>query len=160
MGISRKSCLRLSKVTLDRLAKERIPIGHSPKQGGFIFCRRPRAIFDIYIFILFNTLMAEIATYRCSDRQCGFVLRLSRDFPLWKEHTPPQLKSPANAVSAKEYVLRYRSESFCKVCRSVVEYSDAYGCFNCNAEVPREHAAQECPRCTDGTLSMPHLLVY
>ena len=104
--------------------------------------------------------MAEIATYSCSNTRCKLTLRLSRDFPLWQKHTPPELKSPANGISAKEYVLRYRSESFCKFCRAVVEYTEENCCFTCNAEVPTEHAAAECPRCKEGTLSMPHLLVY
>ena len=86
--------------------------------------------------------MADIATYRCSNRQCLLTLRVASDFPVWNE--------------ARTSVVRYRSETFCTVCNKVVEYmGDA--CAVCAGKVIADNLGRACPRCAVGSLAMPHL---
>lgn len=86
--------------------------------------------------------MADIATYRCSNRQCLLTLRMASDFPVWNE--------------ARTSIVRYRSETFCTACNKVVEYAgDA--CVACASGVIAGNVGRACPRCAVGSLSMPHL---
>src|SRR4051812_23014492 len=104
--------------------------------------------------------MAEIATYTCSNLRCMFTVRLSRDFPVWRTDTPKELRTLSVHPSAREYITRYRSESFCGRCRNVVEYTEAHTCARCDTQVHTEHFSKPCPQCHKGTLAMPQLSVY
>ena len=104
--------------------------------------------------------MAEIATYLCSNLTCRLEMRLARDFPVWHNHTPRELRTPAVHPSARSYVARYRSESYCASCKTTVELTIEGTCAQCSSLVRSEHMGTLCPRCNVGTLSMPHLRVY
>lgn len=88
--------------------------------------------------------MAELATFMCSNRQCLLTLHMAHDFPVWDK--------------ARTAVVRHRSETFCTACNKVVEYADA-ACLVCSSEVVVENLGRPCPRCSSGTLAMPHLSV-
>jgi hypothetical protein len=89
--------------------------------------------------------MAEIATFKCSNRECRLTVRMAQDLPIWDE--------------AKENITRYRSETFCIKCNKVAEYTANNTCTVCFAEVTAQNIGRSCPRCKAGTLAMPLLSV-
>lgn len=88
--------------------------------------------------------MAEIATFKCTNRKCLLTLYVARDFPVWDQ--------------ARTAVVRHRSETFCIACNKVVEYADDL-CAVCAGSVITENLGRACPRCTTGSFSMPHISV-
>jgi hypothetical protein len=105
--------------------------------------------------------MAEIATYKCSNNLCGFLVRLSRDFPLWHNDTPRHLRSLSVAPQAHEYIVGTRSEVLCHNCQKVADQMSTGYCTHCKSEdVHQEQLGRICPRCGVGVFSMPKLSVY
>jgi hypothetical protein len=104
--------------------------------------------------------MAEIATYRCPDDKCRFVVRLSKDFPVWHQETPRHLRTLAVSPAAAEYVIGYRSESYCVDCRQVVNASADGSCAKCNGtNAFAEQSNRTCPQCLRGTLFIEDLKI-
>ncbi len=86
--------------------------------------------------------MADIATFKCSNRQCLLTVHVANDFPVWDE--------------ARTTVVRRRSETYCTTCNKVVEYADT-ACTVCASEVVVDNLGRACPRCAKGSFAMLHL---
>ncbi len=105
--------------------------------------------------------MAEIASYICSNLKCRFAMRVSREMPLWKPGTPRALQSLSVRPEAQSFVLKYRSELFCHVCRTVVEHQDTKSCNACGAiDLRDEQVGKPCAQCPIGVFEMKKLIVY
>ncbi len=104
--------------------------------------------------------MAEIATYRCSDAKCRFVVHLSRDFPLWHPETPASVRALNVSPAAEAYVTGLRSDAFCIDCRSIVNISPDKSCATCeSSEVYGELLGRTCGQCVRGTFFIEALMV-
>ena len=104
--------------------------------------------------------MPEIATYKCSNYQCGLTLRLSKNFPVWHSHTPKEIRLRPGHPSAGAFIERLRSESFCLNCKKVVEYAEPNTCKACEGPVEAEQLGAACPLCGQGVMMMPRLSLF
>ncbi len=104
--------------------------------------------------------MAEISTYKCSNRKCSFVVRLSSDFPLWHPDTPKEMRTLPIHPSATSYVTRLRHEALCSACHSVVEQTTSAQCSRCLGVTMLITTQSECPRCKSGSFSLTNLSVF
>jgi RNA polymerase subunit RPABC4/transcription elongation factor Spt4 len=95
--------------------------------------------------------MSCINNYKCSNKECGFELNLSKISPVWKNGTPEDEKMlPARP----EYVLERVSMEFCKACKEVVTVESAtYICPNCASAHTFLKDDETCPMCNVGTVS-------
>lgn len=78
--------------------------------------------------------MAEIATYKCSNNLCVYVVRLSRG-------------------------INNRTELLCHGCIKVVTQTPENLCPACDTELHLEPLNRPCPRCNVGILTMPYFSV-
>jgi ribosomal protein L33 len=104
--------------------------------------------------------MPEIATYRCNNYLCRLTLRLSRNFPVWLAHTPYEVRLKPRAISSKTYIERLRSESYCRACKKVVEYTSDQACASCASKIETEQLGAPCPRCQQGVFTLPQLSIF
>lgn len=105
--------------------------------------------------------MAEIATYQCTNLKCRYIIRVSREFPVWHPDTPLSVRTLSKSPSAAPYVLKYRSELFCHRCRKIVEHTGDTTCALCGAtDVREEQTGKSCAQCTQGFFEMTKLTVY
>ncbi len=74
--------------------------------------------------------MGEIATYKCSNNFCVYVVRLSRG-------------------------INDRTELLCHGCMKVVAQAPGSLCPSCDTELHLEPLNRTCPRCKAGVLTMP-----
>jgi hypothetical protein len=101
--------------------------------------------------------MATVHIYRCTENQCHFMLRLGKEFPLWHESTPIELKKLPLSNASKEFVVGYRSESFCRYCKKTVESNADMVCTNCTRSgIYEDEGGRLCPQCFSGRLSIQH----
>lgn len=105
--------------------------------------------------------MAEIAAYQCTNLKCRYSVRLSREFPVWHPDTPQSMRSLSPSQDARSYILKYRSELFCHICRKVVDYRESLSCGACGADNLREEQiGKACAQCATGVFEMTRLIVY
>jgi len=104
--------------------------------------------------------MSEIATYRCTNYLCRLTLRLSRNFPVWLTHAPKEVRLAPSLASSKDFIERLRSETYCRACKKIVEYTAAGTCAVCEENIEVEQLGQSCPRCAQGVFTMPQLSIF
>lgn len=104
--------------------------------------------------------MAQIATYRCTDKLCRLTIHLSQEMPVWHPDTPRELRAITVSAQAEPYVARYRSEAYCHDCRTIQESSADNRCRRCaRGTAPMEQAGLLCPQCKRGAFFIEHLIV-
>src|SRR5665213_2021735 len=101
--------------------------------------------------------MAMIKTFRCTDYQCRFTVRIAQEFPVWHPQTPMQMKKLPVPAGSREYVVGYRSELFCRYCRKIVESNAELVCPHCErGGLYEDEGGRSCPQCLSGRLSIQH----
>ena len=99
--------------------------------------------------------MAKINTFRCTGRECRYVIRTVEGFPVWHSHTPKQLRKLPVPPMSREYVAGYRSELLCRYCKKTVDAGDDLVCPRCmRGGIYINEAGHLCPQCVVGTLSL------
>lgn len=68
--------------------------------------------------------MSATLTYICSNKDCDFELRLSKNFPIWKEDTPKEYRKIPVGSARQKYLKGRRSEYYCNHCKTVVAVSE------------------------------------
>ena len=105
--------------------------------------------------------MAEIATYQCNNLKCRYVVRVSREFPVWHPETPTSLRALKPSHDSLPYIVKYRSELFCHNCRKIIDHSGTTLCNLCGADdVREEQAGKACAQCPKGVFVMTKIIVY
>jgi|GEM_PF-1065909 len=105
--------------------------------------------------------MAEIAMYRCSNQKCRFEVRLTHGAPVWHQDAPKHVRSLSVSEHARNYVVRYRSESLCATCFKIAETTRNNTCPHCESKnIREEQTGHMCPRCQRGTFNLDLLLVH
>ncbi len=64
--------------------------------------------------------MSTIVQYECTNTKCDFELRLSKNFPVWKEDTPKEYRKVPVRSAHQKYLKGSGSDYFCKHCKTVV----------------------------------------
>ena len=105
--------------------------------------------------------MAEIATFRCDNYRCRMTVRMCKDFPVWHAHAPSPLRAKLySSDSEKEFVVRYRTEVYCRACRFLIADPTSAACPRCHgATLVADQTGMPCVQCTQGTFAMVHLTV-
>ena len=89
------------------------------------------------------------------------TLRICKDFPVWHADTPPALRTKLSPTADdKNFVVRYRTELYCRACRLHLADPKEANCPRCQSnELHADQTGLPCVQCTEGIFAMVHLSV-